>query len=226
MAEKAEGGACCRVFEFLESSIGKKMMVAAAGLLLAFFLVSHLAGNIFLFVGPSAFNAYAKALARNPLLPIAEAGLAALFLAHIALSLRARWANAQARPQGYEAYRAKGARTPGSRSIALTGIVILVFLIVHIRTFRFAPLELREADLYRVVMDWFAKPWYAGFYVLAMAAIGLHLSHGVQSAFQTFGLNHPRYMPLIKKAGFAFAVLIALGFASMPIYFGFMGGAK
>ena len=71
------------------------------------------------------------------------------------------------------------------------------------------------------MLAWFSNPWYAGFYVLAVAGVGLHLSHGVQSAMQTFGVNHPRYTPAIRKAGLALAALLFIGFASMPVYFGF-----
>ncbi len=212
--------------QFIESSIGKKVMVALAGILLCGFLVMHLAGNLFLFVGDTAFNHYAEMIEKNPLLPLAEIGLVVLFLIHIILSLRARWANNAARPIGYEYSSTKGARTPGSRTMALTGTLVLAFLIVHLRTFRFAPEEMRETNIYKVVVDWFHNPYYAGFYVLALVGLGLHLSHGFQSAFQTLGLNHPRYTPAIRKIGVAFAVLVALGFMSMPIYFGFLGGAK
>ena len=114
----------CRVFEFLESSIGKKIMVALAGLLLCGFLITHLAGNMFLFVGGSAFNHYAEILESNPLLPLAEGGLFVLFLIHIALSVRARLANMAARPIGYQTVADKGARTPGSRTMAVGGALI------------------------------------------------------------------------------------------------------
>ena len=216
----------CRIIEFLESSIGKKIMVALAGLLLCGFLVTHLLGNLFLFVGAGAFNHYAATLEHNPLLPIAEIGLTALFLIHIALATRAWLANRAARPVGYQSYSGKGARTPGSRSMAISGSLVLLFLIVHLRSFRFAEKAIREADMYQLVTSAFTNPLYAGFYVLALVGVGLHLSHGFQSAFQTLGLNHPRYTPAIKKFGLAFAILVALGFASMPIYFGFLGGAK
>jgi succinate dehydrogenase / fumarate reductase cytochrome b subunit len=211
---------------FLESSIGKKIMVALAGLFLSVFLLVHLAGNLFLFSGSRAFNRYASLLEHNELLPVAEIGLVVLFLIHIALAVRAWFANRAARPVGYQVYAGKGARTPGSRSMAVTGTLVLAFLIVHLKTFRFAPEAVREADLYALVVHWFRNPWYSAFYVLALGGLGLHLSHGVQSAFQTLGLNHPRYTPLIKKLGLAFAVLVAIGFMSMPIYFGFLGGAK
>ena len=216
----------CRAIEFLESSIGKKIMVALAGLLLCGFLVTHLLGNLLLFVGAGAFNHYATTLERNPLLPIAEVGLTALFLIHIALSIRARLADRAARPIGYQSYSGKGARTPGSRSMAISGSLVLLFLIVHLRSFRFAEKAVRESDMYQLVTSAFTSPLYAGFYIVALVGVGLHLSHGFQSAFQTLGINHPRYTPVIRKLGLAFAILVALGFASMPIYFGFLGGAK
>lgn len=213
---------CCgRLIEFLESSIGKKIMVAAAGILLCGFLVTHLAGNLLLFVGGETFNKYAEALEHNPLLPVAEAGLVGLFLVHILLSARATWANRSARPEGYASYKGKGARTPGSRTMALTGTLILAFVIIHVATFKFKAGGAKGSDLFTHVLAWFSNPWYAGFYILAVAGVGLHLSHGVQSALQTFGVNHPRYTPLLRKAGLAFAALMFLGFASMPVYFGF-----
>ncbi len=216
----------CRVFEFLESSIGKKIMVAAAGLLLCGFLITHLLGNLLMFVGGDAFNKYAEALEHNPLLPIAEIGLVALFVVHIILAYRATYLNRAARPEGYQVYKGKGARTPGSRTMAITGTLVLAFVIIHVATFKYDVGGFKgmagEEGLFAHVLGWFANPWYAAFYVLAVGGVGLHLSHGVQSAIQTFGLNHPRYTPLIKKAGLAFAGLIFLGFASFPVYFGFI----
>ena len=220
---------CCsdnRAIQFLESSIGKKIMVALAGLLLCGFLVAHLLGNLLLFVGPGAFNKYASTLEHNPLLPLAEIGLVVLFLIHIALAVRARMANMAARPVAYQVSADKGGRTPGSRTMAVSGSLILLFLIVHLKSFRFAAKEMRETDMYQLVTSSFTNPLYAGFYVLALIGLGLHLSHGFQSGFQTLGFNHPRYTPTVRKIGLAFAILATLGFASMPIYFGFLGGAK
>jgi len=218
----------CRILEFLESSIGKKILVAAAGILLCGFLVTHLAGNLLMFVGGDTFNKYAEALEHNPLLPIAEIGLIALFLVHIVLAYRATYLNRAARPEGYQVYKGKGARTPGSRTMAITGTVLLAFVIIHVATFKFdigglkGQIEGQGESLFNHVLGWFANPWYSAFYILSVGGLGLHLSHGVQSAAQTFGLNHPRYTPLIKKAGLAFAILIFLGFASFPVYFGFI----
>lgn len=225
-AAPAKASCSCRVFEFLESSIGKKVLVALTGLLLCGFLVTHLAGNMFLYVGGPQFNRYAAFLAHNEFLPLAEAGLVVLFLVHIALAVRARLANNAARPVGYAASSDKGARTPGSRTMAVSGSLVLFFLIVHLRNFRFGPAEQREADLFKMVMSVFANPFYSGLYVVSMIGLALHLSHGFQSGFQTLGLNHPRYTPLIKKLGLAFAILVSLGFMSMPVYFGFLAGGS
>ncbi|HEX4047033.1 MAG TPA: hypothetical protein VH309_04340, partial [Elusimicrobiota bacterium] len=95
-----------------------------------------------------------------------------------------------------------------------------------VATFKYQLGGVKGPTLFDHVTAWFHNPLYAGFYVLAMIAVGLHLSHGVQSAFQTFGVNHPRYTPFIKGAGLAFALVVALTFASMPIYFFLAGGAK
>jgi succinate dehydrogenase / fumarate reductase cytochrome b subunit len=226
-AEAAPSRRCsCRVVEFLESSIGKKIMVALAGLLLCGFLITHLAGNLLLFVGGPAFDRYAAFLESQALLPLAEGGLLVLFLIHVALSARARLANMTARPVAYEMYKGKDARTPGSSTMAITGSLVLLFVIIHVATIKYRLGGDKGPDLYAHVTQWFKNPLYAGFYVIALIGIGLHLSHGVQSAFQTLGLNHPRYTPAIKVLGVAFAVVVALAFMSMPIYFGFLGGAK
>jgi len=211
---------CCRI---LGSSIGRKVIVAVAGLLLCGFLVTHLAGNLFLYVGAEQFNYYAKTLEESPLILPAEIILAAIFLAHIVVSLKLRWENKQARPVGYVMQESKGGRTPGSRTMAVSGILLLAFLIVHIRTFKFG----EGPDLYTVVMTAFSNKAYSLFYVVAMGALGLHLSHGFQSAFQTLGLSHPRYSAYIRAAGLLFALAIAGGFATFPIWAGFLvGGAQ
>jgi succinate dehydrogenase / fumarate reductase, cytochrome b subunit len=197
------------------SSIGKKVLVALAGLLLCGFLVTHLAGNLFLLVGASAFNHYAETLEENKLLPLAEAGLFALFVLHIVTSLVLRVQDKQARPVAYEMKVSKGGSTWGSSTMALSGILILAFIIVHIKTFKFGD---KPDGLFNLVVTWFKNPFYVGFYVLAMTGLGLHLSHGVQSAFRTFGLSHSKYMCLVKKVGLAFAILIAAGFAMLPLW--------
>ena len=146
------------VCNLIRSSIGKKFMVAAAGLLLCGFLVTHLAGNLFLLVGEGAFNHYAKALEDNPLLPIAEIGLVALFVVHIAVSLTLRWQNRRARPVAYEMKVSKGGSTPGSMTMAYSGLLLLAFLLVHIKTFKFGD---KGQGLFHLVMSSFHNGFYS-----------------------------------------------------------------
>lgn len=207
------------LLRFLSSSIGRKVQVALTGLLLCGFLVAHLGGNLLLYSGRETFNHYAENLKRTPLLPLLEAGLAALFLLHIVTALRLRWEKRAARPVPYESRACAGGRTWGSATMAFSGLLLLAFLIVHIKTLRLAP---DKSDLYAVVLSAFRNPWYALFYVIAMGGLALHLSHGFQSGFQTLGLNHPKYTPLIRRAGLAFALLVAGGFASLALWAGFL----
>jgi len=215
------------LFDFLNSSIGKKITVGLAGLLLCGFLVGHLLGNLLLFVGRAQFNAYADFLESSPLLPAAEFGLLALFLIHVIVTLYARWQNWQARPVDYDMCVSKGGRTVGSITMIYTAFLLLAFLAVHVATVKYGlGSEFRQNQLYERVMGFFRNPLIAGFYALAMAALGLHLSHGFQSAFQTLGVNHPKYTPFIKAAGILFAVALAGTFAAIPIWACFLGGAR
>ncbi|MBI4386239.1 MAG: succinate dehydrogenase cytochrome b subunit [Elusimicrobia bacterium] len=208
------------LLRFLSSSIGKKVQMALTGLLLCGFLVVHLAGNLFLYKDAETFNHYARALEGNLLLPAAEIGLAALFVLHIITALRATWENRRARPVAYEASRPAGGSTFSSRMMVFSALVLFAFLVVHLKTFRF-PAEKPE-DIYRLVMAAFSNKFYASFYVLAMGALALHLNHGFQSGFQTLGVSHPRYTPWIRGFGCAFAWIVALGFASIAFWAGFL----
>ncbi len=213
----------CRLCSLLNSSIGKKIQVALAGLLLCGFLVTHLAGNLLLFVGEATFNRYAETLEHNPLLIPAEIVLGGLFLIHIVLALKLKLENRAARPVAYLDAQSKGGRTAGSSTMAVTGTLVLAFLIVHIKTLKFGD---DPKGLYDLVLRMFGNPLYSGFYVVAMGGLMLHLSHGFQSAFQTFGVNHPRYTPLIKRVGAIFAFVIAGGFAFIPIWAYVIGGDR
>ena len=210
--------------DFLTSSIGKKVQMAVTGLLLCGFLVAHLGGNLFLFKSRDAFNHYAEALEANPLLPAAEIGLLVLFALHIVMAVWTRIDNKRARPVGYEMYRSSGGRSWGSSTMTYSGLLLLAFLIVHLKSFRFN--EAGEGDLYGMVVGAFRNPLYSWFYVLAMGGLALHLSHGFQAGFQTLGFRHGKYTPVIQKLGVAFAIVVCLGFASMPLWVLYAGGGK
>lgn len=195
--------------------------MALTGLLLCGFLVAHLAGNLLIFDSSDAFNSYAKALEENPLLPLAEMGLLALFALHIATGLWV-WAGSRGARGGRYAVRASaGGSSWGSATMIASGVLLAAFVVVHVRTFRFAE---DRSDLYELVLEAFRSRPYALFYVAAMAALALHLSHGFQSAFQTLGASHPRLTPALRGFGWLFAAGVAAGFASIPLWAGFFQG--
>ncbi len=204
------------------SSIGKKLIMSLTGLFLCSFLIVHLAGNFALFRNDNgeAFNAYSEFMSTNPIIRILEIGLALGFLFHMIDGITLYFANKKARPVQYKMNAAGENSTFTSRSMALSGTLIIVFLIVHLRSFFFAHRIVGvEETMYDTVVRAFTNPIYSGFYIFAMILLGLHLNHGFQSAFQTLGLNHKKYTPLIKKLGLLFSILVPLGYASMPIYF-------
>lgn len=207
-----------------DSSIGKKALMALTGLALIGFLIVHLAGNLTFYADSNgaAFDHYAETLESNPLLPLAEIGLLALFVAHIAMGLRVTAQNRDARKSRYAIRTSHGARTPGSSTMVLTGLVILVFLVVHLMHFR-----LQKGDgvsMGALVYEELSKPLGASVYVVGMIALAMHVSHAFKSALQTLGFNHPKYTPLLEKVSLGLGVLIGVGFASFPLYVFFLGG--
>lgn len=212
----------------LQSSIGKKVLMACTGLALIGFLIGHLAGNLTLFADSdgAAFTAYATTLNSNPALPVVEIGLTLLFLAHIVLAFSVTRENREARSKGYTLRNDHGARTPGSRSMMITGVMIAAFIVVHLIDFRFQKPPLEEMDL----LAGMVKSRLAGtigflIYLAAMVPLTLHVSHAFQSALQTLGINHPKYNRLIKTVSVGLALIIGLGFASFPIVYFFGGNA-
>lgn len=208
-----------RLGNFLASSVGKKLVMGLTGFLLVGFLLMHLKGNLTLIEDPSGehFDGYVAFLKGfGPLLVVAEIGLAALFLAHIYLALRLTQENWAARKQRYVVRSSRGASSAGSISMFYSGALILAFLIKHLLDFRFAD-DFLEAPAAKVFAT-LKSPGNAAVYVLASLAIGLHLSHGIRSAFQSLGLNHPSWNPLLEKGGKILALLLALGFAAIPLY--------
>lgn len=214
--------------KLLGSSLGKKLVMALTGLLLLGFLLAHLAGNLLLYADQDgkAFDGYEHALSSNALLPLAELGLGALFLVHIVQALRVSAENRGARKSGYALDPGHGGRTLGSSTMLITGGVVLVFLVLHLIDFRVGKLSQEEYSMAGMVRSKLGTPLGAGVYLLGMVALGIHLSHGFQSALQTLGVSHPRYTPLARRLCVALAILIALGFASFPIFFLAGGGAR
>lgn len=220
----------------LSTSVGRKVVLATTGLLLCGFLVAHLAGNLLLHVpdGGHSYNEYAHALHKQAaLLAVAEVGLFGLFIAHIVIALQVSAENRAARKVGYAMrqskqegrYAADGYRP--DTWMLVTGIIVLGFLVLHLMDFKF---ELRAKEFYQNADGLAVEPAVKANsllsssnlitivgYTLGSLALIAHLAHGFQSAFQTLGINHPKYTPLIKIIGLLFAFVIGVGFASFPI---------
>jgi succinate dehydrogenase / fumarate reductase cytochrome b subunit len=220
-------------FKFTNSSVGKKLVMAVTGSFLIVFLIVHLIGNITLFFGPDAFNGYVSALdVVKPLIRVVELVLLAAFILHIYDGIVLWFENRRARPVNYKVNASSDNSTFTSRWMFWLGSVIFIFLVLHLATFfwRFNfydPSGLAHDHLYfNIVVNFFQIWWYVALYVVAVIALGFHLHHGFQSAFQTFGWNHKKYFPLIKNIGTLYAIIMAVGFASMPIYFFFFYGGS
>lgn len=189
--------------------------MAASGLLLCFFILSHMLGNSISFLGREAFNAYAEKLhSYDVLLNFFEIGLLTLFLIHIITGVILYFENLGARPSRYSVNTNEGGRTLGSRTMPYTGVIILIFIIVHLMNFHFTDKSVLVADLVRYL---FSKPGLAFFYIFSLAALALHLSHGFWSLFQSFGFNHKKYNQLILKGAVVLSILVGTVFILIPV---------
>ena len=219
------------VWKSLNSSIGKKLVMAITGICLILFLVIHLINNLTLYAGPELFNTVVKSLdSIKPLIRVIEIILALIFILHIFNGLRLWIENKKARPVNYKINGSSKNTTVFSRTAFITGSIIFIFLVIHLRTFWVSfnmgsPLA-ESHRYYDILVEAFQNPVYSGLYVVAVLLLGFHLNHGFQSAFQTFGWNHKKYFPLIEKIGTIYAVIMTIGFASIPIYFLFFYGGK
>ncbi len=214
------------VTSYFKSSIGRKQIVAITGLGLVLFLIAHLTGNLLLFKGPEAFNGYAEGLKKlGALLWVARLGLITLFVVHIILTITLVIENKRAKSGGYIGGAPKGPRPLSTRLMPFTGLLLFVFIIVHLMDFTFAEhhgtmsmINGADLGLYGLVVNSYTKNLFrVALYVLSMVAVGFHLTHGIQSVMQTFGFNHPVYTPIFKKTSVALGVIIAVGFSSIPL---------
>jgi succinate dehydrogenase / fumarate reductase cytochrome b subunit len=197
------------------SSIGKKSIMAASGLLLTLFICTHLLGNSISFLGREAFNSYAERLhSLGVLIYLFELGLLTLFLIHILTGVILYFENLGARPSRYSVDTSEGGRSLGSRTMPYTGVIILVFIIVHLINFHFTDKSVLIADLVRELLS---KPGLAFFYIFSLVALALHLSHGFWSLFQSIGFNHEKYNQLLLKGALAFSILVGIVFTLIPV---------
>lgn len=219
-----------------QSSVGKKFITGLTGFALGLFVIMHLTGNLLLLLGHDGrpFNDYAhflETLGHGFLLPIAEVGLALVFLFHIVTGIQIALRKRQARPVGYYSSADAGhtsSKTASSKTMIWTGLILMVFVVLHVVQFRIANLFNHrmvapdERDLYSLVYTAFHDSllWVV-LYCSVMLMLGLHLRHGFWSAFQSLGLNNSRWKPFLFSFAVLFAVVMALGFFILPIYIHF-----
>lgn len=217
--------------KFLSSSLGQKFVMAGTGLFLMLFLVVHLIGNLQLLKddGGEAFNTYAFFMTHNPLIKIVSHSLYAFILLHTFQGLSLWRKNRAARGAVRYAVEHSRPNERSSRNMAWLGIVIFVFLVLHLWQFWLqmkmgvlpavdvAAYDHPVQNLYLPVKEAFANVGYVVFYVVCMAVVGFHLWHGFWSSFQTLGLDHRKWTPLIKTVGYVYAIGVPVGFAIIPI---------
>ncbi len=211
--------------EFLNTSIGRKIVMAVTGLAMVLFAIVHLLGNSSIFVGPSGINAYAEHLHSMPL-PIIiafRAVLLVLFVVHVIYGIQLTIENRSGRPSEY-AVKATRKTTFASENMIWTGLLLLAFIVYHILhfTLRVTPglTLVNDAsghfNVFAMVASSFSGFAGAGIYAAAMAVLFLHLYHGIQSLFQTFGVANDTTLPTITTTGRIVALVLFLGFASIP----------
>lgn len=210
----------------LATSLGKKYLMALSGLFLVSFLPVHLIGNFLLLKqdGGAAFDVYSQFMSTSPLIRILEVTLVAGFLVHIIDGILLTMRNRSARPVGYKGGAGGKPTSFFSKYMGVTGTIIFIYLIIHIDSFtlKHRVYEPGNVAFYHTVKSAFETGWgglYPWFYVLAMVLLSFHLNHGFQSAFQSLGLNHKTYTPLVKKIGLLYSIAIPAGFAAIPVYF-------
>lgn len=217
----------------LKSSVGRKFVMGLTGLFLCFFLVVHLSGNLLLYVGPEVYDDYAHKLhgVFGEFLLISQVLLYLAFALHIWLAITLTISNRAARASGYAMKQSKvegrvlqpGGWTPDN-TMMITGLVVFAFLAVHLGDFKFETWwgeDLEKMEPFAKAVVILAEPSRWIIYGLGSIVLGIHVSHGLASAFQSLGLNHPKYTPTVRFASVIFGIIVALGFGTLPLLFHF-----
>jgi succinate dehydrogenase / fumarate reductase, cytochrome b subunit len=219
------------VSNIFSSSLGKKYIMAVTGFVMFLFVIGHLAGNLQIFLGAEAINRYGHFLQSNPeLIWPARIFLLLMLVLHVWSAVKLSAENKAARPIPYGAWQPVGS-TYASRTMLMSGLIVFVFIIYHLLHFTVQVKNVnltgqsfvdftdpqKRHDIYRMMIVGFSNGWVSGFYILGMALLCLHLSHGTSSMFQSIGWKSPVYGPFLDKASRWLAVSIFLGYTSIPV---------
>lgn len=206
------------------STLQKKQLAGATGLAMVLFVIAHLSGNFLIFKGAEAFNAYADFLhSLGGLLWVARIGLIASFLIHIGMTIHLTILNKKARGKRYYKYQNhRDERGLSTRLMPLTGTIMMVYIIMHLMDFTLADkvgvINGVDYGLYGLVVNTLSDPIHSLIYIIAMAAVGSHVFHGVQSVCQTFGAMSQKTQNNITKLSQLIGVGVFVGFSSIPLY--------
>jgi succinate dehydrogenase / fumarate reductase cytochrome b subunit len=209
-----------RVLALWHTSVGKKAVMAATGLIMVAYLITHVLANLLVFQGPEKINAYSKFLhGTGGALWVARLVLLAAVGAHIVAAVQLTSRRQAARPVGYAAGRRPQVSTWASRTIRWGGVLILVFLVYHILHFTLGTVHTSfvEGDPYHNVATGFSNPVVVLFYELVMVAVGLHLYHGIWSSARSLGVSAPSPHPIRRQAALALSLIVWAGFAVIPL---------
>lgn len=213
---------------FLKSTILSKIVMALTGVILFLYVLGHMAGNLQIFAGQDQLNTYAVALhSTGALLWVIRAFLLLCLILHIMTSLYLKKVNLDARPEKY-VYNNTVQATIGSRTMIWSGLLIFFFVLYHVLHFTVGTIQPEQfkdnlmdsagrPDVYTMVILGFKNIFVSASYILAVLFLALHLNHAISSMFQTLGINHPKYTPMIKKGGVALSVIIAIGYIAIPV---------
>lgn len=212
------------VSSYVKSSVGAKHLMAITGIVLSVFVLGHMAGNLLLFAGPDAINAYAEGLKNTPpLLWGTRVVLLVSVVVHVAAGLRLAAINRAARPVKYVRFRP--VRTPFyARVMPWTGMILFAFIVFHLLHYTVGIVDgstyagtagnvdaAGRPDVYSMMVSGFSNPLIAGSYLVAMVLLCMHLAHGVTSMFQSIGFNHPKYNTIVRYAGPVFGGVVFVG---------------
>ncbi|MFN7905119.1 MAG: succinate dehydrogenase cytochrome b subunit [Pseudobdellovibrionaceae bacterium] len=213
------------MLKFIGSTVGRKYIMGLSGLVWAGFVFAHMAGNMLIFVSDNAYNTYGHLLTSGYIIYFAEAALVLAILAHVVCAVSLMVTNKTARPQRYAVNpESQKAARFASTTMAIQGSVILAFIILHLITFKYGTVYMTTVngqemrDLARLMYEVFNQPAYVVGYAICLVLLGFHLRHGVSSIFQSFGLLTEAHEPKIRALGAIYAVVVAGGFLSQPIY--------
>lgn len=214
------------IASFFTSSIGRKLIVAATGLALLGFVVGHMVGNLQIFLGPESINRYGAFLqGTGELLWVVRFGLLVMLVLHIFFTIKLRLESRSARGIDYAVTKRRAATVP-ARIMMLSGLMVLCFLIYHLLHFTVQSVdpsyqalhdEKGRHDVYTMMVRGFSNPVASAFYLVGVGLLAMHLQHGIQSLFQSLGLNSAKLRPLLEKGGAAFAWVLFIGYASIPV---------